>query len=738
MEQPQASVRLQRLIQRREESAIAGKRNLYMSNPLHGIYQWSKGSAAFAPDSGPLAQQWTHRISLGDHNCKVAAGKPFPYANEMPSKKNGYKHTPLNWAYDYAFFLSKSPVPIYPDEKIVGEFYWQLDEARPQKYPEELDAMGERAMRLGAGGTNQSHCCPDLTVGLELGWSGILNKVRSNRKRFRNDPEKSEYLQAQEISCLAIMDYISKYADAAAELGDRELEIVCRNVGKKPPTTLREALQWIQFYQVVERIIAHGNGYGRLDLMLTPYYEADRNAGRISRKEAIELIAELYLKYGGNYFSFSGRNADGSDATNELSWICLEAYDMIGGYNCMSVMWHSNINPTYYRYACEVVYRHKCATPALINYDKTVESEILSGVKKEDAWNVTYSGCQWYCVIGKEYCDQDKNVVVIIQCLLQTVKQCSAMKNPPDSYRDFYAMFLENVDIAASALLDLKNAEYRYQSKVWPEIATSLITRASLERALDITAIGTGEYNYSSINILGIVNAIDSLRAIQEVVFKEKYVDFVKLQEALYSDFKGFEVLREKLLAIPKFGSDDLASNKVAREMTNDIAAIFNKKVNCKGYPFRGSLFHFQGHSFAGPYFGASPDGRHAEETFAQGINPQHGRGPFLITQVGNALLSFEQERFIGAPWQCELDASFFRNTSDPGELLDTLSCNYFNAGGMHINFNITTLAELEDAQVNPEKHQNLVVKVTGYSAHFIQLSSEYQNDIIHRNRIVS
>jgi len=213
-------------------------------------------------------------------------------------------------------------------------------------------------------------------------------------------------------------------------------------------------------------------------------------------------------------------------------------------------------------------------------------------------------------------------------------------------------------------------------------------------------------------------------------------ISFTGLQNALESDFNGCEALREQLLAVPKFGSDDPASNAVAKRMTNDIAAIFRKKINCKGYPFRGSLFHFQGHSFAGPYFGASPDGRHVAEPFAQGMNPQHERGPFSIAQVGNSLLSFEQERFIGAPWQCELVTSFFRNCSDSGELLRTISTNYFCTGGMHINFNIMTVADLEDARLHPEKHRDLVMKVTGYSAHFIQLSPEYQNDIIHRNRI--
>ncbi len=735
-ERPLTEPRMKRLIDRRDELALSGQRNLYMDSVEHGIYQWSKGSASFAPETGKLAAAATERVCLGDHNCRVGIGMPFPYCDEMPSVREGYEHAPLNWAADYAFFLSKLEPEIHPGERIVGEFHWQLDEARAQQYPELLDEYGERAKGLGAGGSCQSHTCPDLAQGLRRGWRGILEKVLQSQETWSADPERLEYLQAAEVSCRAIMAYIRKYAEKARELGDPDLAEVCEQVATEPPATLREALQWIQFYQLAERVIAHGNGYGRLDMLLLPYYEADLAAGRITRREAIELVAELYLKYGGNYFSLGGRDQTGADATSEMSWICLEAYDLIGGYSCLGVMWHPDIDADFYQYACEVVARHKCATPALLNYDKMYESEVVSGVKPEDAWNISYSGCQWYCVVGKEYCDQDKNVIVLIQVLLRALRE--AVENPPPDFEVFYELYMKNVEEAAQALLELKNIQYHHQYKVWPEIATSLISEQCLETGRDITdwRHEGAYYNFTSVNLLGFTNVVDSLLAIKEQVYGSAKRSLAELEAAVRTDFAQAEDLRRELLAVPKFGSDHPEANALAKRLAADIAHVLREKVNCKGFPMRPSLFQFMGHALAGPYLGATPDGRHAAEPLAQGCNPQHGRGPFAITEVGASLLALDQKQHIGAPWQCELDDSFFRTCDDPGALLEALSTSYFESGGLHVNFNITTVEELEDAVVHPEKHQSLVVKVTGYSAHFVKLSSHYQQEIIRRNRI--
>ena len=143
---------------------------------------------------------------------------------------------------------------------------------------------------------------------------------------------------------------------------------------------------------------------------------------RITREDARNLLAELYLKYGGNYFSLAGRNKEGKDATNAVSWIALEAYDMIGGYNHLGVMWHGEIDKNFFSYACDVLSRHGCGVPTLVNYDVMRDSELYSGYSYEDAWNMSYSGCQWYCAVGSEYSDHDLNSFVLIVPMQRALK----------------------------------------------------------------------------------------------------------------------------------------------------------------------------------------------------------------------------------------------------------------------------------------------------------------------------
>lgn len=170
--------------------------------------------------------------------------------------------------------------------------------------------------------------------------------------------DRIEYLEALEEVVKAIIRYTERHAEKALELAEKETdteqkmryEFVAANMkqlAEGAPKTFVQAVQWIQLFQVAERINGHGNGYGRLDLLLIDFYKNDVKKGILTRDEARNILAELYLKYGGNYFSFGGRLYDGSDATNEVSWIGLEAYDMVGGYNhlglCGTRIWIRNI-----------------------------------------------------------------------------------------------------------------------------------------------------------------------------------------------------------------------------------------------------------------------------------------------------------------------------------------------------------------------------------------------------------
>jgi len=270
--------RIQKLHERALSLARNHKRDIYVDNPEFLVYHWSGKAAAFSPATGELAASVTERINLGDHNCRIDNGTPFPLVSELPSKTNSFSYDAGNFADDYAFFLDHCPVIIHPRERIAGEFNWQLDEARYFQYPDENRQLGMEARKVGAGGISFAHTCPDLGIGLQLGWGGILEKIRYYKALHETNgqQERADYLAASEKVCASIIRYVERYAQTATALAEQETDreqkanyaliaTTCGNIAHGKPGSFIEAVQWINFFQIAERIIGHGNGYGRLD-----------------------------------------------------------------------------------------------------------------------------------------------------------------------------------------------------------------------------------------------------------------------------------------------------------------------------------------------------------------------------------------------------------------------------------------------------------------------------------------
>jgi formate C-acetyltransferase len=741
-----APQRIQRLWKRSTDLSKGGKRNVYVDNPEFLVYHWSGHSAGFSPATGEMALAESERINLGDHNCRVDLGVPYPYADEMPSKKEGFEYTALNWARDYAFFLDHSPAEVYPDETICSEFHWQLDEARKFVYPEEVTSLGFELRQLGAGGTSLAHTCPDLSIGLKRGWTGLLEDVKESLARWEElgNQERIDYLRAQTLVVEAIIRFTARHSDKAKELAAKEtspeqkalyLKVAAnmKQLAEGKPLTFEQAVQFIQLFQVVERINGHGNGYGRLDQLLNDFYQKDIKDGVLTREDARNLLAELYLKYGGNYFSFGGRLKDGSDATNEVSWVGLEAYDMIGGYNHLGVMWHTDMQPEYYTYACDVVTRHGCGVPTLVSYDVMRDSELYSGYPYEDAWNVSYSGCQWYCAVGTEYSDHDLNSLVLISPLLRAVD--IADKQQVSDFEAFWDIYAAETDRTASALVHFKNKVYEWQSRVWPEMVTTLCMKDTVSKALDITAIGGARNAWTSVNVLGVPNVVDSLFAIKKVIFEEKKYTLADLKRALANNWKNEEIFRRTMLKQEKFGNDLDGVDAIYTRVAAHILQTFENKRNIKGFSFRPSLFQYMGHTYAGPMLGATPDGRFAEEPVAHGCNPMHGRNTEGITATAKSLLKAPFRKYQGGSLQIELQPKFFDGQERKGEYIERFSKAYMKNGGIQINFNVIDLDKLRQAVDDPEnpEYADIVVKVTGYSAHFVVMDREFQREFVQR-----
>ncbi|WP_372932350.1 pyruvate formate lyase family protein [Mariniphaga sediminis] len=737
--------RMQSLIDRRLRLVIDKKRDIYCDNAEFLVYHWSGEAATFSPATGEHACDVDRRINIGDHNARVDNGIAFPKAKEMPSKKGKFEYTPLNWAEDYAFFIDNSPAEVYENELIVGEFHWQLDEARYFQYPEEQREAGFEARELGAGGISFTHTCPDLSIGLELGWNGLMEKVRKNISKFEKEgkTEQVQYLKGSEIIALSIQRFIRRHADlarmkASKNNDSKQIDLylsiaeVCDNLSDRAPQTFHEAVQWIWFFQVAERMHGHGNGYGRTDQLLQPFYEKDIKEGKITRQIARELVGEMYIKYG-SYTALGGRFQDLSDATNEMSWVCLEAYDLVGGINHVGVMWHEDMDKDFYRYTCDVLSRHGCGVPILVNYDVLKASEVRSGYKPEDAWNVAYSGCQWYCGVGTEYNDQDVNSLILVKPLQRAIN-ISIGKNT-QTFQEFWETYCHEVDRTADALVTFKNATYDWQPKVWPEMVTTFCMYDCIEKGKDCTDKGAVHYNFSSVNVLGVPNVADSIYAIKELVFSQKQYSLKQLAEALDKNWEGEEFMRQRFLNVPKFGNDHEGTDAMAVQVSEQVREVLEGKKNNKGFCFRPSLFQYMGHTYAGPMMGATPDGRLATEPLAHGMNPMHGRNQNGMGTTVNSFTKIDFSKYQGGSFQVELTPDFFKGGVEKDKLIEAFSVGFFKKGGVQINLNLVDLEVLKEAMADNENplYHDINVKVTGYSSHFISMDKRFQKEFIER-----
>ena len=685
------SPRIEKLIRRSQELAVSGKRYLYTADETQLVYHWTDKCNGIVPQSGDWAFDPKENMSLGDHACRVDIGMDFPKLKEMPSRVHGYEATPENWGRDYAFLLDNSPAEIYGDELIVGEFHWEMNEVRKYEFPPRVFELGRKARALGAGGTSHGHTCSDLAIGLSQGWGGILSEIRKSIAKYErlDNKQKLSFLRGAEYVCESAIRYIQKYSDTAKVMADKagtpkektrllKVAKACGNIASGAPGTYHEAVQWIHFAVFTDRIVGHGNGYGRLDKYLIDFYNRDIEDGTLTREEARNYLAEMFLKLRGQFFCLGGRNRELKDATNEMSWVVMEAYDMIDDYNNLGVMWHPDMDKEFYDYVCDVLARHGAGIPALVNYDMMRDAELRFGIPEEDAWNVAYSGCQWFCIPGKEYCDQDVNALVLTDPMKRAIQR--GIEENVQDFEQFYKLFVAEFKVTVDAMREFKDCQYEALPDVWPEIMTSLNCHGTVERGLDMTAPRGVDYQFTSTNILGIPNVADSFFAIKKLVFEEKAYSLKALWDATQTNWRDNEIMRRRFLNQDKYGNDlDEVDNLYVR-ITESIAEVLDNTLNNRGQCYRASLFQFQGHTCP-TVIGATPDGRFAEEPLAHGCNPTAGRNTHGLLATANSVAKVDNSKFQGGSLQIELQPKFFDGKENIGEYIKNFSETYFRQG---------------------------------------------------------
>ncbi len=616
-----------------------------------------------------------------------------------------------------------------------------------------------------------SHLVPDYARLLAEGTEGIAAEARS-RAEVTTDPERRDFWEAVGIVCRGLEEMAARYATLARELAEREtgperrrelLEIaeVCDRVPRHPARTLREAFQSLLFAQIALNLESLDNAVspGRLDQVLAPYWEADREAGRLDERGLRELVGCFTVKmseivpvfsrrltrfhggmFNGQAVVVGGTDREGRDVTNELTWAFLDAMDEL---RMRQPNYHARLHrgsPPEYVERIASMLRRGSGAPSLMNDEAVVPMLVSRGITLEDARDYSPVGCIEPVACGETFGSTDAallNLALPLEWVLGLKRGGAGVGRAAGvvDLEGFFGAWRVQLDHLVDLLIaDLKAIELA-NARFHPTPLTSMLLGGCLESGVDSTA-GGARYNASGVQGVGVPDVTDSLMAIDEVVFRRRLATLGELVRALKSDFEGFGTLRGYLLKAPRYGNGEPRVDALAERVCAAFADSLGRHTNTRGGPYLAGFYAVTAHAAFGETTGALPSGRLAGRPLASGLAPANGadrRGPTAALASAAATNQVENGR-NGVNVNVKLDAVTLRGRQGL-RALEGLVRGYFLQGGMQVQMNVLDPGVLEEARDDPSAHPWLLVRVSGYSAYFNDLSPAMQQEIIDRTR---
>ena len=632
--------------------------------------------------------------------------------------------------------LNASPVVVRSGELIIGDYYFLLPyEIIPMSPPYDYQAFSKRgALPVPPSG----HTVVNLERGLVLGWQGVLDHIKHCRATIPSDTAASAYLDGAEKVVALIQARIRHYGFEAARMAaathdtekTAELRAIaerCTRLTTAPPESFHDALQWYFFFVTFERSTSSGMGSVRLDQVFYPYFQRDKAHGILDDARAQLLVQTLLLKEV-LFCSVGGVTASGKDATNPLSHLILAAYDGIGGPSNLSVRWHAELDATLQTKALDILSRHKTGVPSLVNDDVIVPSLVHFGFTEAQARNYCFAGCFWYVVPGKEYPYHDLTGVSGVRALRRAIEEVSATgKGTFDAVWQAYCHYMTD---AVAALVQAYDIIDPWLSEHYPEMVVSLLMDNCLERGRDVNA-GGADCSLMTVLYVGLANVVDSIYALKQRVYEEQRTTLNEVMMALDSNFAGYEPLRQLMQSAPKYGNGHMGVDQLAVMVAEHFKSTLSSFRNSKGFALRPAFYSWHRHTFEGSESGATPDGRLAGMPLAHGGNPSHGCAKEGVTAAIQSMTMIKYTDTAGCPLHIHLyesDEGLRRN------IIESLVRTAFDKGAVHMIINVVDGHILWDAIEHPDCFADLTIRVTGYSARFIQLQRKYQEEIASRN----
>ena len=682
------------------------------------------------------------------------------------------------------------PVQILDGELIVGSHFstalsrcLKKDEAKARDREEQtfLKAWnGLNSVGVGNCAAVPGHLVPNYPKVLKIGWKGIRDEARVLFDDPGSTGEQKNMARAIMISSEATRDLADRYAVQAEHLAEvetdpkrrdelQEMARICQKVPWLPPETFSEALQALWFTHMLamaaESYPGPGLSPGRVDQYLYPFFQADRESGRLTEESAREWLQCWWIKHNyvydyqgwagtnqginssfGQLITLAGMDAQGHDAANDLTYLMLEVIEEMNLLEPKpNVRIHAGTSDRLLDRLVEMLSKAQ-GSPFLINFDENSMAGLRwQGLPEERLWDYAPVGCLENTLIGDDRSgtvDVNLNLAKAVELVLNdgrdmaTGKPIGPRTGDPKNFKDFPQFmdaFKQQLKTILEQLIAANNLADAGRARWEPVPYLSALVDGCLQNGKDCNA-GGARHNFLTVEGVALATVADSLAAVKKLVYEDRQIEMEKLVGAIRTNFEGQESLRRTLLAkAPKYGNDDGYADEIAREVSCFWTEEAFKHTSSTGKRYRGGYLSWNYWIAYAPTTAATPDGRLRGQFLSNAVCPVNGadrKGPTsIIKSVGKLGLETAPN---GASHTMSFSPNLLRNPEQRQKLKALLRA-YGQVGGTCLQVNVLDADTLREAQKFPDEYHNLLVRVTGYNAYFVGLGKEIQDEIIAR-----
>ena len=499
---------------------------------------------------------------------------PESFKADLPVRDATGQFTgPRAWAANFRWLMEHHPLYIDPDDALAGRWMFMLSRMRlgyqlsrsnfafDYSHLEPLQKKYDITTGIG----KDAHFAPDYQIGLDLGWGGLLEKVRAARLKFSGRAEARpspagepgrvaaccdraeevayaiELMDAEEQAILGVQAWIRRLGEAAADrtmteedpvrrANLAEMARICLKLVGQPPETLREVVQWIAIFNMASRTYNRDGAGGQLDELLRPYYERDLAAGRITDEDA-EFYCFCLLLNDPHYYQIGGPAADGTDQTSRMSFIILEAANKLKSSCNLTIRVWEGMDRALYRRGVEILLANRLGFPRFSGDKALVEGFMKNGYSAELARRRIAVGCNWMSLPGLEYTLNDVVKINIAKVFEEAFKESDSWEELEANYRKHFAAAVKVTTEGIDFHLD-----HQYLNE--PELMLNLLSHGPIEKGKDVSHGGATYYNMA-IDGAGLAVVADSFGAIEQRVVDEKSLTFDEVKAAVAANFEG-------------------------------------------------------------------------------------------------------------------------------------------------------------------------------------------------------